>query len=139
MKTALTFRNRAAVALYRISDGSLGGRSVGLPVLLLTVPGRKTGVPRTTPLIYLEHDNSHVVVGSAFGTKTDPDWIRNLAVAESAWIRVGDREWEVSIRIVAGEERERLWQQVIVPALPTIAKHEAKSGRTFPVCVLARQ
>ncbi|MET4046894.1 deazaflavin-dependent oxidoreductase (nitroreductase family) [Rhodococcus sp. UYP5] len=138
LKTALMIRNQAAVVLYRISDGRLGGRSVGLPVLLLTVPGRKTGIPRTTPVIYLEHGDSYVVVGSAFGAKSDPDWMRNLAVAELAQIRVSDHECEVSARITAGEERERLWRQVIVPALPTIAKHEVRSGRMFPVGVLAR-
>ncbi|MGW6376044.1 nitroreductase/quinone reductase family protein [Rhodococcus sp. NPDC055112] len=137
-KTALAFVNRATVALYRISDGRLGGRSVGLPVLLLTVPGRKTGVPRTAPVIYLAHGDSFVVVGSAYGAKSDPDWMRNLAAAETARIRIGDHEREVSARIANREERERLWQHVIVPKLPTIAKHEAKSGRSFPVGVLTR-
>lgn len=77
------------------------------------------------------------MVGSAFGARTDPDWIRNLAAADSVRIRIGDHELEVSARIATGEERDRLWQQVIVPKLPTIAKHEAMSGRTFPVGVLA--
>ncbi|WP_408587475.1 nitroreductase/quinone reductase family protein [Prescottella soli] len=49
------FRNRATVALYRISDGCFGVRSVELPVLLLTVRGRKTGIPRIAPVIYLEY------------------------------------------------------------------------------------
>jgi len=111
---------------------------VGLPVLLLTAPGRTTGIPRTTPVVYLENGDSYVVVGSAFGTRTDPDWIRNLAAAEAVRIRIGDDESEVSARIATGEERDRIWRQVIVPALPTIAKHEARSGRTFPVGVLAR-
>lgn len=137
-KTALAFRNRATVAVYRVSGGRLGGRSVGLPVLLLTAPGRTTGIPRTTPVVYLENGDSYVVVGSAFGTRTDPDWIRNLAAAEAVRIRIGDDESEVSARIATGEERDRIWRQVIVPALPTIAKHEARSGRTFPVGVLAR-
>ncbi|AYJ50672.1 nitroreductase/quinone reductase family protein [Rhodococcus sp. P1Y] len=137
-KAALMFRNRAAVALYRRSNGRLGGRSVGLPVLLLTVPGRKTGLSRTTPVIYLEHGSSYVVVGSAFGAKTDPDWVKNLVVAKSAVIRVGDREWEVSARIAVDEERDRLWHEVVMPALPVIAKHEEKSGRMFALGVLVR-
>ncbi|MDH6679392.1 deazaflavin-dependent oxidoreductase (nitroreductase family) [Rhodococcus sp. LBL1] len=137
-QTALRLRNRVTVALYRISDGRLGGTAVGLPVLLLTAPGRKTGIPRTTPVIYLEHDDSYVVVGSAFGTRSAPDWIKNLAAAESARIRIGDAESEVPARIAIGEEREQLWQHVIVPALPTIATHEAKSGRTFPVGILTK-
>lgn len=137
-RSALKLRNLAAVSIYRASRARLGGKSVGLPVLLLTVRGRSTGKPRTTPLIYLAHEDSYVVVGSAFGAMADPDWIRNLAAARSAQIRVGDREWQVSARVTAGEERERLWQDVVTPALPKIAGYEAKSGRKFPICVLDR-
>ncbi|TJZ75988.1 nitroreductase family deazaflavin-dependent oxidoreductase [Rhodococcus oryzae] len=138
VKAALAFVNRVTAALYRTSDGRLGGKSVGLPVLLLTVPGRKTGIPRTVPVIYLEHGDLYVVVGSAFGSKTDPDWMRNLAAADSVRIRVADQEWDVSARIATGDERDRLWRNVIAPELPSLAKHEARSGRAFPVGVLAR-
>lgn len=138
MRTVWAFRNRATSALYRITGGRLGGKAVGLPVLLLTAPGRRTGLPRTTPVVYLQHGDSYVVVGSAFGSKTDPDWIRNVAAAGTCRIRIGDREWTAVARIATGGERERLWRRLILPALPTIAKREAKSGRTFPVGVLKR-
>ncbi|MFC4603423.1 nitroreductase/quinone reductase family protein [Rhodococcus kronopolitis] len=138
LKTVLAFRNRASVAGYRMSAGRLGGRAAGLPVLLLTVPGRRTRVPRTTPVCYLERGDAYVVVGSAYGSKTDPDWIRNLAATEFARIRIRGQEWEVSARIATGAERDRLWRRTIVPAAPAIAKHEARSGRMFPVAVLTR-
>ncbi|WP_116917993.1 nitroreductase/quinone reductase family protein [Williamsia muralis] len=125
-------------AIYRRSKGRIGGQAVGLPVLLLTVAGRKSGLARTTPVIYLVDGTSIVLVGSAFGSKSDPDWVKNLAVAGGARVQIKRRECTVTARSAIGEERDRLWQQLIEPNLPTISVHERNSGRLFPVYVLTR-
>lgn len=134
----LRYRNRVMAAVYRGSKGRIGGQAVGLPVLLLTVAGRTTGLARTTPVIYLVDGPSIVLVGSAFGAVSDPDWARNLAVAGSAQVRIKNNTWMVTARPAVGAVRDRLWQQLIVPTLPTIGEHEKNSGRVFPVYVLQK-
>ena len=67
-RKAVQAATRLNVWLYRRTDGRAGGRGRGgLPVLLLTVPGRRTGVPHTVPVVYFEHDGQHVVVGTGMG------------------------------------------------------------------------
>ncbi len=83
-KRAMRAANRLAVFLYRTSGGRVGGRAKGTAVLLLTVPGRKTGTPRTVPVSYFEHHGALIVTGSAGGMKNNPQWIRNLQAAGAA-------------------------------------------------------
>lgn len=127
-----------AVALYRQSNGRILGTVAGLPVLLLTVAGRVSGLPRTTPLIYFEDGSAIVVLGSAFGATRDPDWAKNLAVAGAARVQLNKQQYAVSARKVVGVERSRLWDEVISPNLPSVEQHERASGRKFPVFVLSK-
>ena len=79
--------NGLAVFLYRRSNGRIGGAAGGgTRVLLLTVPGRKSGTPHTTPVSYFEDEGGYVVAGTAAGRKQDPQWFRNLRAAESIFI-----------------------------------------------------
>ena len=129
--------NRVMSALYRRSNGRIGGKAVGgVPVLLLTVRGRKTGVERTNPVGYFLHDGSYVVAGSFNGADTDPQWFRNLAHADKARIRVRDTDIPVTVRIPAGAERDDLWTNVVVATVPAFGKYETKTDRTIPVAVL---
>jgi deazaflavin-dependent oxidoreductase (nitroreductase family) len=79
-----------------------------------------------------------VLVGSAFGAASDPDWVRNLAIASAAQVRIKNNTRTVTAQLAVGAERDRLWQQLIVPKLPAIGAHEKNSGRVFPVYVLKR-
>lgn len=67
--------NRLAAWVYRRTKGRVGGSAKGVPVLLITVPGRKTGVPRSVPVAFFEHGDGYLVAGSAGGGKADPQWI----------------------------------------------------------------
>ena len=108
----------------------------GLPLLLLTVPGRRSGALHTVPVGYLDHDGNRVVVGTGMGgSKTTPQWFRNLAVAGAGRIRVGDQEQDVAARVVSGAEREQLWT-VIAARAPHFDKWQVSIGRTFQVAVL---
>ncbi|MEU0095896.1 nitroreductase/quinone reductase family protein [Kribbella sp. NPDC006257] len=128
--------NRLACALYRRSGGKIGGTAKGLPVLLITVPGRKTGTPRSAPVAYFEDDGRYVVTGSAGGTKTDPQWFRNLRAAPSAQVQIGESRYDVKARVADGAERDRLWQDVVLARAPFFTKYEEKAGRIIPVAVL---
>lgn len=128
--------NLLLVWLYRRSGGRIGGAAKGLPVLLITVPGRRTGTPHTAPVAYFEADGRYVVTGSAGGTKTDPQWFRNLRAATRVQIQIGDQQYDVEARVPEGAERDRLWQDVVLARAPFFAKYEEKGGRFIPVAVL---
>jgi deazaflavin-dependent oxidoreductase (nitroreductase family) len=131
--------NSAAAWLYRRTKGRIGGTAKGLPVLLLTVPGRKTGIPHTVPVSFFEHGNGYLLAASAGGGKADPQWIQNLGAAGKAHITVYEEGYEVDARIVANAERDELWQEVVVAQAPFFAKYEEKSGRTIPLAQLTKQ
>jgi deazaflavin-dependent oxidoreductase (nitroreductase family) len=125
---------RTHMLIYEASDGRLGSH-LRLPMLLLTVTGRKSGEPRTTPLAYFEDQGSYVVVGSDGGARRDPQWWQNLSVLPRGKVRVGRRVFAVSARLAEGQERERLWArgQQINPAWEGYQKH---TERRLPVVIL---
>jgi deazaflavin-dependent oxidoreductase (nitroreductase family) len=126
-----------AVFLYRRSNGRIGGTARGgTPVLLLTVPGRKTGTPHTTPVSYFDHQGGYVVTGTAGGTKQDPQWFRNLRAASRAHIELGRRHLDVDVHVASGAERDRMWREVVLARAPSFAAYEEKSGRMIPVALL---
>lgn len=135
VKTMMRKGNAAHVALYRRTRGRRFNRIKGLPVCLLTVPGRTTGTRRTTPIVYFERAGTWLVVGSAGGAKADPQWFRNLRAADEATLEIGDRKHEVSVHITKGEEREALWAWVVQQA-PFFEGYKTKSGRTIPIAAL---
>lgn len=128
--------NRFASWLYLRSKGRMGGSARGVPVLVLTVPGRKTGKPRSVPVAYFEHDSGYLVAATAGGSKTNPQWIQNLAAAGKAQIHVGEMQRDVDVRIAEGAERDELWREVVVKQAPSFAKYEEKSGRAIPIALL---
>ena len=107
----------------------------GLPNLALTVPGRKSGIPRTTPLLCVPHDGGWLVAGSYFGGPNVPLWVGNLRACEVAVITVDGVEKTVGWREVKGAERAELWQ-VMLRTWPNFAKYEERTTRVIPVFYL---
>lgn len=137
VKRLMRAGNGLAVFLYRRSNGRIGGTARGgTRVLLLTVPGRKTGTPHTTPVSYFEEQGGYVVTGTAGGTKQDPQWFRNLRAASRAHVELGPRHLDVDVHVASGAERDRLWREVVLARAPSFATYEEKSGRLIPVAVL---
>ncbi|HJQ45836.1 MAG TPA: nitroreductase/quinone reductase family protein [Amycolatopsis sp.] len=137
VKTLWRTGNKVSVALYRRTDGRMGGKAIGgVPVLLLTVPGRRTGAPHTNPVGYFEHSGGYIVVGSAGGRKVEPQWFRNLRAAPAAQVRVGSRELHVEVRVLGGAERDEVFRRVVVARAPGFGKYEQKSGRQLPLALL---
>jgi F420H(2)-dependent quinone reductase len=121
-------------ALYRLTGGRLGGRMKQAPVLLLTAEGRKSGKRRTTPLLYGRDGDNVVVIASKGGDPKHPAWYLNLRDAE-AEILIGRERRRVRARDAEGEERERLWRQM-VEVWPDYAEYQKKTTRQIPVVVL---
>lgn len=125
-------------ALYRWSGGRIGGRLMGMPVLLLTTRGRRTGRERTCALLYHPYDSAFVVIASKLGSPTDPAWWKNLEARPEAQIRVGAERIPVRARRAEGEEREELWRAV-VDTQPEYAAYAERTPREIPVVVLERR
>ena len=128
---------RAHVALFRLSRGRIGGRIRGLPVALLTVPGRRSGVRRTVPLCAFEEGQGVVVVASNGGATRHPAWFHNVMAAGRATVEMAGRPpRELTARLVEGDERARLWARVVVEA-PFYAAYQEKTERAIPLVLLA--
>ena len=124
--------------LYRRSNGRVMGQFAGVPVILLTTRGQRTGRDITVPLMSFEDGDRLVVAGAALGAPEDPQWCRNLRAHPGAWVQYGSERFPVDVRETAAAERERLWQ-MIVSRDKRFARHQNKSARQFPVFVLQRQ
>lgn len=128
---------RAHAAIYELSDGRIGARGGGVPMLLLSVTGRKSGRTYTTPLVYFEDGGRYVVIGSDGGAKRDPQWWKNLEVNPTGQIRVGRETLKVKATLATGDERKRLWE-IGKGVNPIWSKYEARTERMIPVVILTR-
>jgi len=124
--------NRAA---YRATGGKVGGSLRGAPVLLLTTTGRKTGKPRTKPLLYLREDGSFVVIASKGGAAKHPAWFLNLRAHPEVEVEVGRERRQARARVAEGEERALLWTRAVEMYGP-YRDYQAKTRRQIPVVVL---
>jgi F420H(2)-dependent quinone reductase len=97
------------VPLYRLSGGRVGGRVGKAPVLLLTTTGRKSGEPRTAPVVYLDEEGTISVINTNAGNTKLPAWSLNLNANPEAEIEVGRRRIAVRARPAEGQERAKLW------------------------------
>ncbi len=128
---------RAHRAVYRLSAGRLLARVAGMPVLLLTTTGRRSGAARTTPLTYFEDGADLVVVASNGGEDRPPQWWLNLGVIPEATISIGTRSEPVSAREATADEHARLWP-VITATHAGYAEYARRTTRPIPVVILHR-
>lgn len=108
---------------------------LGSPVLLLTTTGRKSGKPRTIPLLYLPDGENLLVVASNGGTSGHPAWWLNLEDNPEANVEVGGRTLRVRAEEAEGEERGRLWGRV-VRMYGAYQQYQEKTDRRIPVVIL---
>jgi len=128
--------NRMGVWLYTRTGGRLAGGAD--KVLMLTVPGRRSGQPRSSCMRYLSTDQGLMVWGTASGAPRDPDWFRNLRAADLAEVQVGRDTFQVRPRELLGAERDTAWRDTVLVRAPEVSRYAAKAGRTIPVAVLER-
>jgi deazaflavin-dependent oxidoreductase (nitroreductase family) len=103
---------RLNVPVYRATRGRLMGRVGRAPVLLLTTTGRKSGEPRTAPVVYLADGPRYVVIGSNAGNARTPAWALNLRADPAAEVEVRGERRRVRARVAEGEERADLWRRM---------------------------
>lgn len=127
--------NQVVIWVYRSSGGRLLNTSQGMAVLLLTTMGRRSGLPRTTPTVFVRDGANFLVVGTYAGRDRTPSWCGNLRAEPSARVEIGAQTWEVRAAPTSGPERDRLWE-VMSGRYPGLRKYLAKTDRVFPVFVL---
>jgi deazaflavin-dependent oxidoreductase (nitroreductase family) len=121
--------------VQRLSRGRLLGEVAGMPVLLLTTTGRKSGKPRTTPLTFFRDGGDYVVIASNGGNVRAPQWWLNLEADPHAIVRIGAEELTVTARLTPPEQRERLWAE-ITATYAGYARYERMTTRPIPVVLL---
>ena len=130
--------NRRVIEEFRANVGIVGGPYEGMPLLLLTTTGARSGRRHTTPLAYLEDGGRLVVFASSGGAPTNPDWYHNIRARPTATVEVGAESFDVSATVATGEERDRLFAAQAARR-PQLADYQARSARSFPVVVLERR
>jgi len=125
------------VALYEGSGGTDGLtlRDTGLPVIIVTNRGRKTGAIRKTPLMRAVDGNSYILVASQGGAPKHPLWYHNLRAEPNVEIRDGTAVYSMRVReVVDPVEKQRLWD-IAVEAYPPYQDYQDKTDRAIPVFV----
>jgi deazaflavin-dependent oxidoreductase (nitroreductase family) len=131
---------RDQVAEYEASGGHRANtlRDTGLPVVIVTTRGNKSGKIRKTPLMRVEHNGQYALVASKGGAPSHPVWYYNLvADPDSVLIQDGPAPFTVSVRELDGDERTKWWERAVA-AYPPYADYQERTDRTIPVFLATR-
>ncbi|MFB6616901.1 nitroreductase/quinone reductase family protein [Streptomyces sp. NPDC085524] len=130
-------RNQLVIDEFRAAGGVVGGDFAGLPLLLLTTTGARSGESRTMPMAYLRDGERLVVFAANGGRENRPGWYYNLLADPSARVEVGTEAYGVTAVETDGAERERLWE-LQLKHTPFLADLQERAGRRVPVMALSR-
>ena len=125
--------NRKVIEDFRAHGGAPDGR----PLLLLTTIGARSGIMRTTPMMFIPEADRLLVVASNAGAPRHPDWYHNLVAHADVSVEVTGESFPATAVVLDGEERDRVFAE-IVAKYPFFADHQAKVRRTIPVVALTR-
>ncbi|TQJ57370.1 nitroreductase family deazaflavin-dependent oxidoreductase [Streptomyces sp. NBC_00080] len=128
---------REQVEQYERSGGTEGTtlRDTGLPVILLTTRGAKSGKLRKTPLMRVEHDGRYALVASQGGAPKHPVWYHNLKADTQVELQDGPLKQDMTAREVTGTEKAEWWERAVA-AFPAYADYQKKTEREIPVFVV---
>ena len=130
--------NRHLITDLRANAGqATSGPFVGRPVLIMTVTGARSGLPRETPLAYSRDGDRYVVIASKGGAPTNPDWYHNVLANPDVKVEVLGDTFPARARIAEGKERDRLYRNQAAQ-LPMFDEYQRKTPRRIPVVVLER-
>ena len=127
------------VLLYRASGGKRGTMLNGQRLILLTTKGRKSGEPRTVPVVPYFEGDAMFVMASLAGAPQNPAWFYNLAADPDVGVQLGPDKWRARAEIVPeGPERDRLWKDIIAQ-MPNFGEYQKKTTRVIPVVRLVKK
>jgi len=130
---------RDQVERYEASDGAEANtlRDTGLPVVIVTTRGARSGKLRKVPLMRVEHDGAYLAIGSQGGAPKDPQWVRNVMAHPEVELRDRDQVQDMRARLLTGFERAAWWARAVA-AFPPYADYQKRTTREIPVFVLER-
>ena len=130
---------RDQVAEYEASGGTRANtlRETGIPVIVVTMRGARSGKVRKIALMRVEHDGEYALVASYGGSPTHPGWYHNFVADPNVMIQDGPEPHDYVLRIAEGDERAAWWERAVA-VFPTYADYQAKTERVIPVFVASR-
>ena len=130
---------RNQVDKYEGSGGTQGTTltDTGLPVVIVTNRGAKTGAVRKTPLMRVEHEGRYVAVASKGGAPKHPVWYYNLKKNPRVELQDGPDKWDMTARELSGDERAAWWERAVA-AYPPYAEYQTKTDRLIPLFLLEK-
>lgn len=132
---------RDQVAEYEASGGTRANTllDTGLPIVIVTTIGAKSGAVRKSPVMRVEHEGSYAIIASKGGAPSHPEWYRNLvAHPDRVVLQDGPEPFAVDVREVEGAERDAWWARA-VEAYPPYAEYQERTERVIPVIVATRR
>ena len=132
---------REQVERYESTGGREGNTLLdrGLPVVIFSTRGAKSGKVRKQPLMRVEHDGAYLMVGSQGGAPTDPAWVANLRAApDQVTVQDGPDPWDGVARELDGPAREEWWERAVA-AFPDYADYQRKTDRRIPIFLVERR
>jgi deazaflavin-dependent oxidoreductase (nitroreductase family) len=129
--------NQKVIAEFRANQGKVGGQMAGMPLLLLTTTGNKTGRTLTKPLAYTKDGDRIFVIASFAGSPKNPAWFNNLVANPTVTVELGTERFQARARVISGEERERLFK-LQADKIAIFYDYQKKTTRQIPVVVLER-
>lgn len=131
---------RTQVEEYEGSGGTKSTtlRDTGMPVIIVTNRGAKSGKVRKTPLMRVEHEGTYLAVASKGGAPEHPLWYHNLLAHPDVEVQDGAEKWEATAREISGDERAAWWERAVA-AYPPYAEYQEKTDRLIPVFVLEKR
>ena len=129
--------NRLIMDEFHANGGKVGGPFAGVPLLLLTTTGAKSGKRSTVPVGYAPDGDRLIIFATKGGLPTNPAWYYNLVANPTATVEVGTETFDVTATNITGDERDRLWAAQVERA-PVFAEYQAKTTRIIPVIALQR-
>ena len=129
---------RTQAELFEATDGAQGAELRGMPVIVLTSVGAKTGMLRKTALMRVEHQGEYAVVASLGGAPKHPVWYFNLVKNPHVELQDGAEKTDYAAREVTGAEKAMWWERAVA-AYPPYAEYQEATDRQIPVFVLSRE
>jgi F420H(2)-dependent quinone reductase len=134
LRLAMKYFARAHISVYQRTNGRLGAKLLWFPAALITTTGRKSGVPRTTPTLYLT-DGDRVILPASFGGRdANPAWYLNIESNPEVHVQIRSQHLDLKARDATDDERKRYWPRLIKMYPPYRGYREA-TDRVIPMVV----
>jgi deazaflavin-dependent oxidoreductase (nitroreductase family) len=129
--------NQKVIEEFRANDGKVGNMFAGMPMILVTMAGAKSGKTYTMPLVYSKDGDRYVIIASMAGAPNNPDWYHNIKAHPTVTLEIGTERCQAKATITSGAERERLFNAQAA-LMPIFNDYKSKTTRQIPVIALTR-